>query len=54
MTNTRVTPSSFIIIDISMMMVTKNPEDIATDDLAIAKSSVAISSAHHHHYNGDH
>ena len=30
-----------------MMMMTTNPEDIATEDLAIARSSVAISSAHH-------
>ena len=35
------------IIGNMMMMMTKNPEDIATEDLAIAKSSVAISSAHH-------
>ena len=27
--------------------MTTNPEDIATEDLAAAKSSVAISSAHH-------
>ena len=30
-----------------MMMMTTNLEYIATEDLAIAKSSVAISSAHH-------
>ena len=30
-----------------MMMMTTNPEYLATEDLAIAKSSVAISSAHH-------
>ena len=29
-----------------MMMMTTNPEYLATEDLAIAKSSVAISSAH--------
>ena len=31
-----------------MMMMTMNPADIALEDLAKAKSSVAISSAHHH------
>ena len=40
-----------ITIDINTNMMrikmTKNPEDIAMEDLAIAKSSVAISSAHH-------
>ena len=34
------------IIIANMMMMTKNPEYIATEDLAIAKSTVAISSAH--------
>ena len=34
------------------MMIT-NPEDKATEDLAIAKSSVAISSAHHDDDNDD-
>ena len=28
-------------------MMTTNPKDIATEDLTIAKPSVAISSAHH-------
>ena len=40
-----------------MMMMTTNPEDIAKEDLAIAKSSVAISSAHHNfdeHDDEDH
>ena len=37
-----------------MMMMTKNPEYIATEDLAIAKSTVAISSAHHHHHQHHH
>ena len=40
-----------------MIMMTKNPEDIATEDLAIssvAKSSVAISSAHHDDGGDDH
>ena len=35
------------------MVMTPNPEDIATEDLATAKFSVAISSAHHqfdHHH----
>ena len=35
-----------IIIVNMMMMMTTNPEYLATEDLAIAKSSVAISSAH--------
>ena len=33
-----------------MMMMTTNLEYIATEDLSIAKSTVAISSAHHHHH----
>ena len=36
-----------------MMMMTTNPEYLATEDLAIAKSSVAISSAHHDDVNDD-
>ena len=34
-----------------MMMMTTNPEYIVTDDLGLAKSSVAVSSAHHHLYH---
>ena len=30
-----------------VMMITMNPMGIATEDLAVAKPSVAISSAHH-------
>ena len=37
-----------------MMMMTTNLEYIATEDLSIAKSTVAISSAHHHGNHGDH
>ena len=44
-----------------MMMMATNPEDIAAEDLAIAKSAVAISSAHpllqhrdHHDHHLDH
>ena len=33
--------------------MTTNPEDIATEDLAIAKFAVAISSAHHDNNNDD-
>ena len=36
---------TIIIIDIAMM-ISRSPEDIATDDLAIPKFSVAISSTH--------
>ena len=36
-----------------MMMMTTNPEYLATDDLAIAKSSVAKYSGYHHHHVGD-
>ena len=42
-----------IIIVNMMMMMTTNPEYLATEDLAIAKSSVAISSAHHDGDDGD-
>ena len=37
-----------------MMIMTANPEDIAREDLAIARSSVAISSAHPQHHHQDH
>ena len=33
-----------------MMMMTTNPEYIVTDDLGLAKSSVAVSSEHGNHY----
>ena len=36
-----------------MMMMTTNPEDIATADLGIARSSVAISSANHEDDDND-
>ena len=34
-----------------MIMKTTNPKDIVTEDLAITKSSKAISSAHHHDHH---
>ena len=37
-----------MMIIMMMMMMMTNPEYIATEHLAIAKSSVAISSAHHY------
>ena len=36
-----------VIPNMMMMMMTTNLEYIATEDLSIAKSTVAISSAHH-------
>ena len=39
--------TKIFITNMMMKKMTKNPEDIAMEDLAIAKSSVAISSAHH-------
>ena len=38
--------TNIFITNMMMIKMTKNPEDIAMEDFAIAKSSVAISSAH--------
>ena len=46
--------TNIFITNMMMIKMTKNPEDIAMEDLAIAKSSVAISSAHHHHHHHHH
>ena len=46
--------TNIFITNMMMIKMTKNPEDIAMEDLAIAKSSVAISSAHHDEFDCHH
>ena len=43
-----------IISNMTMMMMTKNSEDIPTGDLPIGLSSVGISFAHHPHHRHHH